>query len=118
MRALGPIPLRLLAEDAVVRVPDGAGGYAEGVAVSHVRFARTQSVVDDEHRSADAGSGKIYVDAVNSDGAFEVPAGSQCFYSCSTSLVGGNGTVWASNKTAYTYFRIDAAGTPRYITAS
>ena len=77
MRGLRPIPLRLLAEDAVVRVPDGAGGYVKGVAVSHVRFARTQSVVDDEHRSADAGSGKIYVDAVNSDGAFEVPAGSR-----------------------------------------
>ena len=44
--------------------------------------------------------------------------GSQCFYSCSTSPVGGNGTVWASNKTAYTYFRIDAAATPGYVTAA
>ena len=26
-------------------------------------------------------------------------------------------TVWASNKTAYTYFRIDTASTPGYITA-
>lgn len=43
-------------------------------------------------------------------------SGSQCFYSCSTSLVGGNGTTWASNKTAYTYFRIDTASTPGYIT--
>ena len=77
MRALRPIPQRLLAEDAVVRVPDGAGGYAEGVAVSRVRFARTQSVVDDDHRSADAGAGKVYVDALNSGGAFEVPAGSR-----------------------------------------
>ncbi len=77
MRGLRPIPLRLLAEDAVVRVPDGDGGYGEGVAVSHVRFARTQGVVDDEHRSADAGNGKVYVDALNSDGAFEVPAGSR-----------------------------------------
>lgn len=77
MRSLRPIPLRLLAEDAVVRVPDGDGGYAEGVAVSHVRFARTQCVVDDDHRSADAGRGKVYVDALNSDGAFEVPTGSR-----------------------------------------
>lgn len=77
MRALRPIPLRLLAEDAVVRMSDGDGGYAEGVAVSHVRFARTQSVVDDGHRSADAGSGKVYIDALNSGGAFEVPAGSR-----------------------------------------
>lgn len=77
MRSLRPIPLRLLAEDAVVRVPDGDGGHAEGVAVSHVRFARTQSVVDDGHRSADAGAGKVYVDALNSCGAFEIPAGSR-----------------------------------------
>ncbi len=77
MRALRPIPLRLLAEDALVRVPDGAGGYAEGVTVSHVRFARSQAVVDDDHRSADAGAGKVYVDALNSAGAFEVPAGSR-----------------------------------------
>ena len=44
--------------------------------------------------------------------------GSQCFYSCSTSLVGGNGTAWASNKTAYTYFSIDTASTPGYITVA
>lgn len=76
MRGLRPIPARLLADDAVVRVPDGAGGYAEGVDTSHVRFARTQFVMDDGHRSADAGAGKVYVDALNSAGAFEVPAGS------------------------------------------
>ena len=77
MGSLRPIPVRLLAENAVVRVPDGAGGYAEGVEVSHVRFARKQSVVDDSHRSADAGAGKVYIDALNSAGAFEVPAGSR-----------------------------------------
>nr|DAE80265.1 MAG TPA: Minor capsid protein [Caudoviricetes sp.] len=77
MRALRPIPARLLAEDAVVRVSDGAGGFTEGIVVSHVRFARTQSAANDDHRSADAGSGKVYVDAVNSAGAFEVPAGSR-----------------------------------------
>jgi hypothetical protein len=77
MGSLRPIPARLLADDAVVRVPDGEGGYAEGVAVSHVRFARKQSVVDDNHRSADAGAGKVYVDALNSVGAFEIPAGSR-----------------------------------------
>lgn len=30
----------------------------------------------------------------------------------------GNGTTWASSKTAYTYFRVDTAGTPGYVTAS
>nr|DAV82247.1 MAG TPA: Minor capsid protein [Caudoviricetes sp.] len=77
MAGLRPIPARLLPDAMVVRVPDGRGGFAEGVAVSHVRFARTQSVVDDGHRDADAGAGKVYVDALNSDGAFEVPAGSR-----------------------------------------
>ena len=77
MGSLRPIPARLLAENAVVRVPDGEGGYTEGVEVTHVRFARKQSVVDDSHRSADAGAGKVYVDALNSVGAFEIPAGSR-----------------------------------------
>ena len=77
MRSLRPIPVRLLADDAVVRVPDGAGEYDEGVSVSHVRFSRAQSVSDDDHRSANAGAGKVYVDALNSVGAFEVPAGSR-----------------------------------------
>lgn len=77
MRGLRPIPLRLLAQDAVVRVPDGAGGFAEGVPVGRVRLALAQSVADDAHRSADAGAGTVYVDALNSTGAFEVPAGSR-----------------------------------------
>ena len=38
-------------------------------------------------------------------------------YSCS-SVAGCNGTVWASNKSAYTYFRIDTASTPGYATAA
>ena len=77
MGSLRPIPARLLDDDAVVRVPDGEGGYAEGVEVSHVRLARKQSIADDGHRSADAGAGKVYVDALNSIGVFEVPAGSR-----------------------------------------
>lgn len=52
----------------MVRVPDGAGGYAERAMVSYVRFQRTQSVCDDSHRGADAGAGKVYVDALNSFG--------------------------------------------------
>ena len=61
----------------MVLVPDGQGGYAEGVPVARVRFQRGQGVCGDAHRSADAGSGRIYVDAVNSIGGFEVPAGSR-----------------------------------------
>ena len=43
-------------------------------------------------------------------------SGSQCFYSCN-SLVGGNGTVWSSSNTGYTYMRIDRAGQAGYLTA-
>jgi len=67
-------------------------------------------------------SGCSRLTTILADASWALPSsgltGSQCFYSCSTSLVGGNGTTWASNKTAYTYFRIDTANTPGYITAA
>ena len=67
-------------------------------------------------------SGCSKLTTIYADATWALPSsgisGSQCFYSCSTSLVGGNGTTWASNKTAYTYFRIDTASTPGYITAA
>ena len=63
-----------------------------------------------------------HLTTIYADSTWALPSsgisGSQCFYSCSTSLVGGNGTVWASNKTGYTYMRIDTASTPGYITAA
>lgn len=77
MGALRAIPRRLLDATMTVRVPDGAGGFLEGVEVSWVRFQRVQKVSDDAHRSADAGGGIVFVDAVNSAGAFEVPVGSR-----------------------------------------
>lgn len=59
----------------------------------------------------------IYADSTWSLPSSEV-SGSQCFYSCSTNLVGGAGTVWSSSKAAYTYFRIDTTSTPGYLTAA
>ena len=44
-------------------------------------------------------------------------SGSQCFYNC-RNLVGGNGTAWSSSNVGCTYFRIDAAGTPGYLTVA
>ena len=56
------------------------------------------------------------------DASWALPAsgvsGSNCFYSCTENLVGGNGTVWSSSGTGYQYMRIDAAGTPGYLTAA
>ena len=66
-------------------------------------------------------SGCSHLTTIYADSTWALPSsgitGSQCFYSCSTSLVGGNGTVWASNKTGYTYFRIDTASTPGIYTS-
>ena len=72
-----PIPRRLLPDEMRVSVPDGRGGFAAPVLVSGVRFDEEQAASDDAHRSADAGGGTVFVDAVNSGGAFEIPAGSR-----------------------------------------
>ena len=77
MFGLRPIPLRLLPDRMLVRTTDGRGGYNEPVPVCHVRFDRAEGVVAEEHRDADAGHGVVFVDYVNSVGAFEVPAGSR-----------------------------------------
>ena len=58
----------------------------------------------------------IYADstwALSSSGI----SGSQCFYNC-RNLVGGNGTAWSSSNVGYTYFRIDATGSPGYLTVA
>ena len=77
MGALSAIPKRFLPDSMLVRMPDSYGDLGDAVEVSHVRFTRKQSVCGDGHRSADAGAGRVYIDAVNSTGAFEVPAGSR-----------------------------------------
>lgn len=74
-----PIPLSLLPDDMSVRVPvdsDYGGEYAEAVKVEHVRFADSSSMARKGYVLADGSKGLVYVDAVNSAGAFEVPVGS------------------------------------------
>ena len=67
-------------------------------------------------------SGCSHLETICADSTWALPtsgiAGSQCFYSCFTLLVGSNGTVWANSKMACSYLCIDTAGTPGYITAS
>lgn len=53
------------------------GAYGDGRRVDHVRFERKQSFRGDGHCWADAGAGTLFMDAVNSPGAYEVPAGSR-----------------------------------------
>ena len=67
-------------------------------------------------------SGCSKLTTIYADSTWTLPTsgitGSQCFYSCSTSLVGGNGTVWSNSNTGYAYMRIDTIGTPGYLTAA
>ena len=77
MRSVRPIPRGALPDNMTVRLELADGSYGEPVIIAGVRFEETQSMTDDAHRSADAGAGTVFVDAVNSIGAFEVPAGSR-----------------------------------------
>ena len=72
-----PIPRAALPDTMTVREPLPDGTYGEPELICYVRFERTQRVSDDDHRSADAGGGTVFVDAANSVGAFEVQAGSR-----------------------------------------
>lgn len=76
MRFLRPIPRRLLPDSMTVWPTDGAGGHGDARVVRHVRFDAKDAVSDDAHRES-AVAGTVYVDAANSAGAFEVPAGSR-----------------------------------------
>jgi hypothetical protein len=75
-RYMRPMPTRLLPDDMLVFPSDGSGGYGPARMIRHVRFEMSDDVVGDEHRGS-AVSGKIFVDAVNSKDAFEIPAGSK-----------------------------------------
>ena len=88
MRYLRPIPRRLLPDDMLVWPPDGEGVYLAPVLVRQVRLELTCSVSAEAHRSADGGAGRVFVDAVNSEGALEVPAGSRV-------VVGASPSMWA-----------------------
>ena len=71
-----PIPLRLLPDSCEVRAPDGAGGFMPAREIRRVRAAVRASWSSSAHRLGGC-SGVLYVDAANSIGAFEVPAGSR-----------------------------------------
>lgn len=71
----------------LVRPAAGDGTFGAIVLVRHVRFERTESAVDDAHRSADGGAGRVFVDAVNSEGAFEIPAGSRVLIGAGPSVL-------------------------------
>ena len=71
----------------LVFLPAEGGGRGESRLVRHVRFERAEGVVSDAHRSADAGHGTVFVDAVNSEGALEVPAGARVLIGAGPSML-------------------------------
>ena len=76
MIALRPIPRALLPSTMQVMEPSDDGTFGPVRTIEYVRFDRVHAVSGDDHR-ADAVTGMIFVDAVNSTGAFEIPAGSR-----------------------------------------
>ena len=73
---LSPIPRSMLRDCVVVRVPDGEDGFKGGRPLGCVRVQPVDVVSEDGHRSS-TGGGLMYVDRVNSVGAFEIPVGSR-----------------------------------------
>ncbi len=76
MGTLRPIPRRMLDKSVTVAEPLADGAYGNERELAPVRFVRKHEVVADAHR-ADAITGTVYVDAVMTAGAYEIPAGSR-----------------------------------------
>lgn len=78
---LNPIPLELLPDSMTVALPNTAANYGgkflDPVEIPHVRYERAETLNPDTIKLADGASGRIWVDAANSTGAFRIPAGSK-----------------------------------------
>lgn len=80
---LPPIPKGLLAETASVKVPvpdadayDGRGGFSEPVEIVGVRWQARELLRANQYVFSDGSTGLLFIDRVNSEGAFEIPVGS------------------------------------------
>ena len=75
-----PIPKRLLPSRAEVRVPeeeDGRQGFSDKRLLLGVRYEQRASVRATDYQLQDATTGLLFIDAVNTAGAMELPAGSR-----------------------------------------
>ena len=81
MPYLPPIPLYLLPDSMTVEQPDTTsyygGAFLKAVEISHVRYEREETLDSNTVKLADGASGRIWVDAANSSGAFRIPVGSK-----------------------------------------
>ena len=75
------IPLRELPDSMAVRIPDPdaeyGGEYLDAVEIRHVRFERKEALNPATYKLADGAQGRIWIDAVYSTGAFDVPKGAK-----------------------------------------
>ncbi|ANE22415.1 hypothetical protein AAY81_03955 [Denitrobacterium detoxificans] len=96
------IPIWLLPSEVAVRRPvdgDFSGEYEEQpTTISNVRFDRAEALARRDWVLEEGAQGVLYVDAVNSGGAFEIPAGS---------LLSIDGGEWAT-ASKVTPYRIEA----------
>lgn len=76
-----PLPKRLLRDRMRVLLPDPssdyAGEYSERREVNGVMFQGKSQMGRSSWHLADGASGRVYVDARNSEGAFEIPVGAR-----------------------------------------
>ncbi len=74
------IPKSLLKSTAKVRVPvdtTGLGGkFAEPVVLKGVYYEPMRQIAQSSYQLQDSPKGTLFVDAANTEGAFDVPAGS------------------------------------------
>ena len=75
-RMFRPISKQDLRQTMTVCTPNADGTYSDPLAIIGVQFQQTDKMTDDKHRSSKSG-GVVFVDAVNSKGAFSVPVGSR-----------------------------------------
>lgn len=76
---LRPIPRSVLSSSVVVREPiegDYGGAYGEPKTISNVRFIPSSRIVRGDIVLSDGVKGVLFIDAVNSAGAFDIPVGS------------------------------------------
>lgn len=75
-----PIPTSVLSQSMAVYLRDDSGyggSWKEPVGVSHIRLDKGEGLAYTGYKLSNGASGRVYVDAVNSKGAFAIPVGSK-----------------------------------------
>ena len=77
-----PIPKCVLSQDAVVYEPSKTSDYsgefeADGMYIAHVLYQSKKQLGRNAVKLSDGSQGLLFVDAVNSMGAYSVPVGSK-----------------------------------------